>query len=166
MAGLSQVSFVRGQGFPDAKPSGCALRYGALMFQPKMIGILVAAGIVLQRAEWFLLLAAILWWNVLVPARNPFDALYNPLIAARRRLPCLGPAPAPRLFSQGMAGTFMLLIGVSLLLGWSTIAWVAEALLVAAMLALLVGRFCLGSSIFNLLRGRKASAATGHVHPS
>jgi hypothetical protein len=129
------------------------------MFQPRVLGIFVLAGLVLQSWEIFLALSAILGWNVLLPARNPFDALYNALIAAPRGWPRLGPAPAPRRFAQGMAGTFMLLIGVALLQGWSTIAWVAEALLVAAMLALVAGRFCLGSAIFNLFRRRGTPAA-------
>ena len=57
------------------------------MFQPKVIGVLVAAGIAIQRPEWFLALSAILCWNALFPALNPFDALYNATIARRRGRP-------------------------------------------------------------------------------
>ena len=103
-------------------------------------------------------LSIILWWSALVPSLNPFDVLYNHLVAARKGLPRLTPAPAPRRFSQGMAATFMLAIGASLLAGWTTLAWVLEAVLLASLGALVFGRFCLGSFIFHLLTGNVAFA--------
>lgn len=160
----SMSSFVRGQGFLDIEETSAASWYKALMFQPKVIGILVAAGIVLQHAEWFLVLSAILCWNALFPRLNPFDALYNALIAAPPGLPRLGAAPAPRRFAQGLAATFMLLIGIALLQGWSTIAWMAEALIAVVLLDLLFRRFCLGSAIFILIHKRHTSAAAEQTH--
>jgi hypothetical protein len=158
----SMRSFVRGQGFLDVDEASSAGWYKALMFQPKVIGVVVAAGIAIQRAEWFLALSAILWWNALVPALNPFDALYNAMIAAPPRMPRLEPAPAPRRFAQGMVATFMLLIGISLLQAWSTIAWIGEALIVVALLDLFLRRFCLGSAVFNLIhRSKTATVAEG-----
>ena len=65
----------------------------------------------------------------------------------------LGSAPGPRRFAQAMAGTFMLAIGASLLLGWNILAWVIEALLLVALGALIFGRFCLGSYLYLLLTG-------------
>jgi hypothetical protein len=147
----------------EASTAGC---YKALMFQPRLIGILIVASIALQRAESFLVLSAILWWNVFFPGLNPFDALYNALIAAPRGLPRLGPAPAPRRFAQGMVGTFMLLVGISLLQGWSTIAWIAEALIAVAMLDLFLRRFCLGSALFNLIYKRNTLATAGEPRPT
>lgn len=147
----SMASFVRGQGFPDVDEQSSASWYKALMFQPKVIGVLIAGGIAIQRAEWFLALSAILWWNAALPALNPFDALYNAMIAAPPRTPRLGPAPAPRRFAQGMVATFMLLIGISLLQGWSTVAWIGEALIVVALLDLFLRRVCLGAAVFNLI---------------
>jgi len=155
----SMSSFVRGQGFIGVDEAASAGWYKALMFQPKVIGILVAAGIAMQRPEWFLALAAILWWNALFPALNPLDASYNAMIAAPPRTPRLGPAPAPRRFAQGMVATFMLLIGVSLLRGWATIAWIAEASIVIALLDLFLRRFCLGAAVFNLIHRSNTSAA-------
>jgi hypothetical protein len=66
------------------------------MLQPRLLAAVVLLAIVLQSAAMFLILAGILWWNVLVPRRNPFDALYNQVIAAPRNLPPLTPADAPR----------------------------------------------------------------------
>jgi Domain of unknown function (DUF4395) len=159
-------SFVRGQGFLDVDEASSAGWYKALMFQAKVIGVAVAAGIAIQRAEWFLALSAILWWNALLPALNPFDALYNAMIAVPPRTPCLEPAPAPRRFAQGMVATFVLVIGISLLQGWSTIAWIAEALIVVALLDLFLRRFCLGSAVFNLIHRSNTSASAEETRPT
>ncbi len=154
----AQINFVKQQGFEGASATACDLQYPALMFQPRAIGVLVVAGVLLQAPVLFLTLSALLWWNALVPALNPFDRLYNSLIAARKQLPPLTAAPAPRRFSQGMAATFMLAIGLSLLAGWHMLAWVLEGLLVLALGALIFGAFCLGSFMFHLLTGNGAFA--------
>jgi Domain of unknown function (DUF4395) len=154
----AQINFVKQQGFEDASSRTCDFQYPALMFQPRVIGVLAVAGVLLQSAPLFLTLSIILWWSALVPSLNPFDVLYNHLVAARKGLPRLTPAPAPRRFSQGMAATFMLAIGASLLAGWTTLAWVLEAVLLASLGALVFGRFCLGSFIFHLLTGNVAFA--------
>ena len=78
--------------------------------------------------------------------------LYNRLIAAPRQRPALAPAPAPRRFAQGMAATFMLAMGGALIAGWSLVVWIVEGLLVAAFVALVFGKFCLGSYLYHLLR--------------
>ena len=161
----SMRSFVRGQGFIEVDEASSAGWYKALMFQPKVIGILVAAGIAIQRAEWFLALSIILWWSTLLPTLNPFDALYNAMIATPPGTPRLGPAPAPRRFAQGMVATFMLLISISLLQGWPTIVWIGEALIVLALLDLFLRRSCLGSAVFNLIHRSNTSAASEETHP-
>ena len=115
--------------------------------------MLVLAGVLLQAPTLFLILSAVLWVSALIPGLNPFDWLYNTLVAARKGLPPLTAAPGPRRFAQGMAATFMVLIGVSLLAGWDTLAWVLEALLLVALSALIFGTFCLGSYVFHLLTG-------------
>ncbi len=163
----SMRSFVRGQGFLDVDERSTAGWYNALMFQPRLIGILVAAGIAIQSAGWFLVLSGILWWNVILPGLNPFDALYNVLIALPRAgLPRLGPAPAPRRFAQGMAASFTLVIGISLLQRWSAVAWIFEGLIAIALSDLIFRRFCLGSALFNLLRRRNTPAAAGEIRPA
>jgi hypothetical protein len=154
----AEINFVKQQGLEDASPLTCDFQYPALMFQPRATGVLVLAGVFLQAAPLFLALSAVLWWNTLVPALNPFDSLYNALIATRKGLPRLPAARAPRRFAQGMAATFMLAIGASLLAGWASLAWALEALLLVALGALVFGRFCLGSFIFHLLTGNGAFA--------
>jgi Domain of unknown function (DUF4395) len=150
----AQINFVRQQGFRDAGSEACAYKYPALMWQPRVIGCLVLIGLVIQAWPYFLALSALLWWNVVLPRLNPFDALYNYLVAKPKGLPRLDPAPGPRRFAQGMAGTFMLAISLTLLAGWHAFAWALEGLLLAALGALIFGRFCLGSYVFFLVTGQ------------
>ena len=154
----AKLNFVRQQGFRDASPEACSFQYPALMWQPRVIGILVLVGLAFQAGPYFLALAALLWWNAILPAFNPFDALYNRLVAKPKGLPRLNPAPAPRRFAQGMAGAFMLAIGLSLLFGVSLLAYTFEGLLLAALGALIFGRFCLGSYLFLLFTGKSGFA--------
>jgi hypothetical protein len=153
MSSSAERNFVAQQGFRDAAADSCGQLFPALMFQPKLIGILVLIGLVLQNWLFFVILSAILWWNVLVPELNPFDALYNTLIAAPKGLPRLSKTPQPRRFAQGMAGTFMLAAGITLFLGLHIAAWIAEGMLATALAALIFGKFCLGSYVYHLLRG-------------
>jgi hypothetical protein len=154
----AELNFVRQQGFTDASPEACEYQYPALMWQPRVTGILVLVGLVLQAWPIFLALALLLAWNVLLPHLNPFDALYRRFVAKPRGLPSIPPARAPRRFAQGMAGTFMLAIGLSLLSGWTTLALALEALLLVALGALIFGRFCLGSYLFLLITGQAGFA--------
>ncbi len=149
----AEVNFVRQQGFREASSEACATQYPALMWQPRAIGGLVLIGLLFQPWPYFLALWALLWWNAAFPSLNPFDALYNRLVATPRGRPPLGPAPNPRRFAQAMAGTFMLAIGLTLFSGWHTFAWALEALLLAALGALILGRFCLGSYLYHLFTG-------------
>ena len=154
----AELNFVQQQGLKDASPEACVYQYPALMWQPRAIGILVLVGLVFQAWAYFLALWALLWWNVALPNLNPFDALYNHLVAKRKGMPRLGPAPSPRRFAQALAGTFMLAIGLSLFSGWRTLAWGLEAFLLAALGALIFGRFCLGSYFFLLFTGQAGFA--------
>jgi hypothetical protein len=147
-------NFILQQGLEDPVPKDTHPRFEALLFQPRLIGLVVLIGITLQSPALFLSLWAVLWWNALLPRLNPFDALYNLTLGARPGAIRLGPAPAPRRFAQGMAGTFALAIGVMLQLEWFITAYVLEGFLVVAIVALIFGRFCLGSYIYHLLRGK------------
>jgi hypothetical protein len=154
----AEINFIKQQGFEGVTTRTCDFQYPALMFQPRVIGVLVLAGVLLQASPLFLTLSVVLWWSALMPRLNPFDRLYNSLVAARKGLPALTAAPGPRRFAQGMAATFMLLIGVSLLTRSDILAWVLEALLVVALGALIFGGFCLGSFVFHLLTGNSEFA--------
>ncbi len=151
-------NFILQQGFNAPQPESCPLQYSALHFQPRLVGLFTLVGVMLQSPAVFLFLSAVLWWSALLPKWNPFDALYNVTLGARPGAVRLTPAPAPRRFAQGMAGTFALAIGASLLLQWKFTAFVLEVLLLVAVAALVFGGFCLGSFVFHLLRGRAAFA--------
>jgi hypothetical protein len=150
----AEVNFVRQQGFTDAGSNACVYRYPALMWQPRAIGSLVLVGLVIQAWPYFLALSGVLWWNVALPRLNPFDASYNHLVAKRKSLPPLDPAPSPRRFAQGMAATFMLAISLALFYSWHMFAWALEGVLLAALGALIFGRFCLGSYVFLIITGQ------------
>jgi Domain of unknown function (DUF4395) len=153
MPGSAKLNFVLQQGVTTVSAEGCELRYSALMFQPRLIGITVLIAVVLQSWPLFLAFSILLWWNALLPKCNPFDFYYNHFIASPRGLHQLDQAPAPRRFAQGMAATFMLGITLSLMSGCRWSAWILEGFLVLALALLNFGKFCLGSYIFHLLMG-------------
>jgi Domain of unknown function (DUF4395) len=153
-------NFILQQGLDAPTEESCSIRFPALMFQPRVVGSIVLLAVVLQSPVIFLILSGILWWSALLPRLNPFDAVYNRTLGARPGAVRLSPAPPPRRFAQGMAGSFALVIGVLLLIGMSAAAVVFQALLVAALAALLFGRFCLGSFIHHLLRGKSEFAVS------
>lgn len=158
MPSLGVSNFVKQQGFSDTPPDSCESSFRALNFQPRIVGAVALVAILLQSAPIFLCASVVLWWSALLPQWNPFDAIYNHLLAGRRGRVRLTRAPSPRRFSMGMAGSFFLGIGVSLLAGWPIPAIILQGFLIVALVALNFGRFCLGSYVFHLLRGRAAFA--------
>jgi hypothetical protein len=148
-------NFILQHGLCEPAAETCPLQYSALLFQPKLIGLWLVLATILQAKFMFVALGAVLWWSALVPRLNPFDALYNRIFA---RSTALTPAPAPRRFAQFLAGSFALAIALSLALGWHTSALVLEGFLIAAVAALVLGGFCLGSFVFHVLRGHAAFA--------
>ncbi len=154
----TERNFILQQGFSEPPSASCPLQYSALLFQPRVVGLVVLFAVILQEPYVFLALAAILWWSSAFPRLNPFDALYNWLRSRRPDGVALSPAPGPRRFAQGMAGTFAAAIGVSLLMEWQRTAIVLQGFLIVAVAALVFGGFCLGSFIFHLVRGRLSFA--------
>src|SRR5213595_3995018 len=162
MARSAVMNFMKQQGFTQEPPDRAALRFKGLQFQPMIVGSMMLVAILTQSPAIFLLLSALLWLNVLVPAANPFEQVYNRLVARPRGRPPLTPAPGPRRFAQGMAAVFMLTAGLTLLQGWTTASYLFQGLIVVAFAALLLGKFCLGAYVYHLLRGTPRSP-TGRV---
>lgn len=150
----SMRNFILQQGLRAPAQKSCPLQFSALMFQPRAVGSILVVAVLLQAPAIFLVLSAVLWWNVLLPRLNPFDAIYNRTMGTRPGVDRLEPAPPPRRFAQGMAGSFALAIGMLLLFQRGTAALVLQILLLAALAALIFGRFCLGSFLYYLLRGK------------
>ena len=153
MASQIVRNFMRQQGFAEEAASVCDMHFAGLYFQPRIVGTLIVVALILRSPVLFFILSAVLWWNVLVPALNPFEVFYNRVVAAPRGKSLLAPAPPPRRFAQAMAAAMMLVIGFAFPNGWMVTAWVFAALLVVAFAALLFGKFCLGAYIYHLLRG-------------
>jgi hypothetical protein len=147
-------NFIVQQGFEEPAPAVCPRQYSALHFQPRTVFLWIVAGILFQSAPVFYTLCAVLWWSALLPKLNPFDVVYNLIFRHRAGAFHLTPAPAPRRTSQAMAGAFALACGLLIHFGPSTAAYIVEGVFLAAVLALTLGGFCLGSFVHYLLSGR------------
>jgi len=158
MARSAVVNFMKQQGFTPEPPDRAALRFKGLQFQPMVVGSLMLVAILTQSPAIFLLFSALLWLNVLLPAANPFENLYNRFVARPRGRPLLTKAPGPRRFAQGMAAAFMLVAGLTRLQGWTAASYAFQGLIAVAFAALLFGRFCLGAYVYHLLKGNVAFA--------
>lgn len=150
----SQLNFVRQQGFKDATPETCIHLYPSLMWQPRVILVLVLLGLLVETGWYFVGLGVLLWWNVLVPRLNPFDAIYNRFVAPRRGMPRLAPARVPRRTAQGIAGSMAMIIGAATLMHQPLLAWAVFVFMLVAVLTLAMGRFCLGSYLYHILTGQ------------
>jgi hypothetical protein len=130
----------------------------ALLFQPRVVGVWFIAGWALQSPWTIFALAATLWWCALVPSLNLFDAIYRSLPGGSGRVR-LGPAPAPRRFSQGMAGTFVGAQGIALAAHAAVASIVIGVLFCITVAFVTLGKFCVGSFIYRLLGGRMPQAS-------
>jgi Domain of unknown function (DUF4395) len=164
----SRIRFIRQQGFSgETFPDSL---YTALMLQPRIVGCLAAVGVLLQSAWLFLALAAALWWSALVPTRSPFDAIYNHVVAYRRGLPPLGPAPTPRRFAGGGSGAVALAIGAALLAGATSTAWIIQGVFAVGIISAVFADFCIPAYTYHLRRrlspGASAFSASKGDGPS
>lgn len=164
MTSRAVTNFMKQQGFAEEPPDACDMHFEGLYFQPRIVFPTVVVAILLQgvsipaSAGLHFVLSAILWWNTLLPALNPFEQYYNRVVARPSGRLELVPAPGPRRLAQGMAAAFNLGAGLALVYGMTPLAWVLQAMLVAAFSALLFGKFCLGAYVYHLLKGRVAFA--------
>jgi|WetSurMetagenome_2_1015567.scaffolds.fasta_scaffold530401_2 hypothetical protein len=153
-AASADRNFILQQGYDSPAPASCMRLSSALRFQPRVVGLIAAAGTVSQSPSVYATLAALLGVSALWPRWNPFDFVYNHTLGRRAGAPALGPAPMPRRFAQGLAATFAIAIVACLASGHSMSAWVIQSVLLLAAAALIVGRFCFGSFVYHLVRGR------------
>jgi hypothetical protein len=152
------LKFIVLQGFeaPEAKDVPRLTR--ALLFQPRVVGVIAAAGAILERPAAFAVLAALLWCAALLPRSNPFDLAYRHTLGRRPGSIALPPAPMPRRFAAGEAALFATAIAGALAAGFWATAWLLQAILALAVVAVPFGRFCLGAFTYHLLRGRRTFA--------
>jgi hypothetical protein len=164
MTSRAVTNFMKQQGFVEEPEDACDMHFEGLYFQPRIVFPTVIVAILLQvvstpaSAALHLAISAVLWWNTLVPARNPFELAYNRFVARPKGRLELVPAPGPRRMAQGMAAAFNLLASLALVSGTMPLAWALQAMLVVAFSALLFARFCLGAYLYHLLKGRVAFA--------
>ena len=151
----SKIQFIRSLGYLDSRPDDHL--YSALMLQPRIVGAVTLIGVLSQTPWVFLALSAALAWSAAVPALSLFDAIYNAVVARRRGLALLKAAPAPRRFAGALAATVTLAIGVALLTGAASTAWVLEAMMAVAVAAVVFGRSCAGADLYNAMVRRWSS---------
>jgi hypothetical protein len=151
-------NFILQQGLEAPEPMSCTRMSSALLFQPRLVGMILMVGTITQSPAVFTILAALLWWCALLPRLNPFEFVYNHTLGRRSGSTALGPAPTPRRFAQGMAAAFATACAATMATGFWIAAWVLQALFILAVAALAFGRFCLGSFIYHLTRGRVSFA--------
>ena len=143
--------FLLSQGFTEPAAESCGLHFAALQFQPRVIGIILIAGMILQSVARlpsiavFVMLGVVLCWSALLPDANVFEWTYN-LTSPRYRLTR---APAPRRFAQGLAGGMALAIAAFLYMHWMLSAIVVELLLLAAVAGIIFLKFCFGSWLYH-----------------
>ena len=152
--GRAKRNFIVQQGFSPSCPTTCDLQYSALLFMPRLLGLAFVTAAVPRLPTVFFALGVLLWWCVVAPRFNPLNALYNWVLAPVSGV-TLTPAPAPRRFSQFLGGTFALAIAASQATGAHTTALALQAILLAAVSAVVFGGFCLGSFLFHILTGRR-----------
>jgi hypothetical protein len=146
-------NFILQQGFADPAPAVRQRQYAALTFQPRVVLVSVIAGILFQSPAVFAALCAVLWLSALFPKRDLFSALYNQTIGRRPGAFRLGPAPPPRRGAETMAGAFALAIALLILAGVDFPAYVLEAIVLAASVAVELAGFCFGTFAYHLRRG-------------
>jgi uncharacterized protein DUF4395 len=147
-------NFILQLGYEDPAPVVVPLQYSALVFQPKVVFLGVVAGILFQSSAIFAALGALLWLSAVFPKLNPFNAVYNRTLGSRPGAFRLGPSPAPRRGAEAQAGAVALSIALLIHTGFSLAAYAAEAILLVAALAVVIGSFCFGAFTYHLLRGR------------
>ena len=151
--GRAKRNFIVQQGFAPSSATMRELQYSALLFMPRLLGLAFLGAAILRLPAVFFALGVLLWWCVVAPRFNPLNALYNWVMAPVSGV-TLTPAPAPRRFSQFLGGSFALAIAASQTTGAHTTALVLQAILLAAVSAVVFGGFCLGSFLFHVIRGR------------
>ena len=149
----TQRNFILQQGLGEPSADRCDRQYSSLLFQPRLLAFMFIGAALLQAPDVFFSFCAVLLWSAMVPRLNPFDALYNRVVAPSSGI-TLTIAPAPRRFSQFLGGSFALAIEVSQTSGLPLIALVLEVILLAAIAAVLLGGFCTGTFVYHVLHGR------------
>ena len=73
--GSRQRNDILQHGFDEPAPETCPAQDSALLFQAKVVGLVVSARVVLKAPAIFLALGGLLWRNAHLARWNPFDAL-------------------------------------------------------------------------------------------
>lgn len=68
---ISKTNFILQQGFAEPEIQSCNLQFTSLLFQPRIIGIIVLTGAIFQSYQVFISLCLVLYWCAAAPELNP-----------------------------------------------------------------------------------------------
>jgi hypothetical protein len=153
-----EYKFMQQQGFEVGDEESTKRHFKSLLFQPTIVGSLILLAVLFQIAPLFLGIGVVLWFNALFPQANPFERLYDATIGKINNYPVLPPAPPPRRFMQGMAGTLMLLASFFIYQNLRVPAYITQGFIVIAFSLLLFGKFCVGAYLYHIFTGKSSFA--------
>jgi len=146
-------NFILQQGLPEPEEQTVENQYSALQFQPRIVGLVVLFGLIVQSPVIFLALGVSLWWGSLFSRLNPFDVAYNVTLGRRSDTYKLDQAPAPRRFAGMMSGSFALVTGILLFKDWNVAAYAVEAIFAMGVISSVFRKFCLPAFLYHAIHG-------------
>ena len=145
--------FMKQQGFNTDHNNSAERHFDLLLFQPLNVGAMIMLAIALQSFVMFLIVGSILWFNTVLPGFNPFERLLDRVTKGSAKHFPLPPAPAPRRFMQGMAGSLMFMAAISMTYDFTNLSYVFQGFIALAFAMLIFGKFCVGAYIYHVLTG-------------
>jgi Domain of unknown function (DUF4395) len=141
-----------------------SLRWG-LRFPTAVCFALVATGLILQSAVLILALVpvgAVAGWT----KRHPFDLIWNQGVRHLSGAPELPPNPTPRRHGFKVGTVWLLLVGVLLAVGATTVALVLGVMLLGACGLLTVTNFCIPSTLLGIWWRRRSTRVPTNISPT
>jgi len=150
--GNAKINFVQQQGYTSLTPPQCAVRYPALIFQPRVLFVVFSISVIFSLHRAFFLVSLLLFFSALLPSLNPFDALYRFLFPRHSKFNAR--ALAPRRFSQLLGGAFCLVIFFAAQFGMPVLYWsMASSLLFFNALPAFTN-FCMPALLYHIFSGK------------
>jgi hypothetical protein len=152
------------QGYCLSAEESTALRWG-LRFPTALCLVLVATALILQSVALIFALipiGAVAGWT----KRHPFDQIWNHGVRHLSCAPALPPNPTPRRHGFKVGTVWLLLVGVLLAIGLTTVALLLGVMLLAACGLLTVTNFCIPSTLLGIWWRRRGTPSPTQMTPT